>query len=90
MTPHLGSTYRAVEIEFFGRLLLELGARGPFRVGEIRGYRFSADEFMDPHEARMLYLLMEDVARRIAIDAPAASDAPNAPSTLASASRGRT
>lgn len=130
---------RAVEIEFFGRLLLDLGARGPFSVGEIRGYRFldgdypdrermadlpgrfrtddysptafSSDEFMDPHKARMLDLLMEDVARGIAIDAPpiptpgatdfdidpegrdedpTASDAPNAPSTPASASRGRT
>ncbi|MEM9175813.1 MAG: hypothetical protein AAGC67_11310, partial [Myxococcota bacterium] len=94
----LSGSDRTVSIEFFGRLLRDLGARGPYRVGEIRGYRFmdgeypdrermasldgrfptndyaleafSADEFMDAHKARMVELLMEDVARGIAVDAP--------------------
>lgn len=34
-------------IEFFGRLLRDLGARGPYRVGEIRGYRFIDGEYPD-------------------------------------------
>ena len=124
----LSPSDRTVPIEFFGRLLRDIGARGPFRVGEIRGYRFmdgeypdrermaglpghfpirdhpleafSADEFMDAHKARMVELLMEDVARGIAIEAPPVArpgsapspptPAPNAPSTPANASPGRT
>lgn len=143
----LSRSDRTVPIEFFGRLLRDAGARSPFRIGEIRGYRFldgaypdrermaalpgryvtrdhpldafSADEFMDAHKANMIELLMEDVARGIAIEAPPiarpggdpvpgpAGDAapegtqptptpspeattPNAPSTGASASPGRT
>ena len=31
---------RRVPIEFFGRLLRDAGASGPFSVGEVRGYRF--------------------------------------------------
>ena len=83
-------------IDFFGRLLRDIGASGPYQVGEIRGYRFMdgeypdrervaasgrfptndyaldafTDEFMDAHKTHMIDLLMEDVARGIAIEAP--------------------
>lgn len=94
----LGRGDSVVPIEFFGRLLLDAGARGPFTLGEIRGYRFidggypdreripdlpgryptddygltsfAPDEYMSPDKQRMVDLLMEDVARGIAIDAP--------------------
>jgi len=38
---------RDVPIEFFGRLLIDSGALGPFRVGEIRGYRFLDGRYPD-------------------------------------------
>ncbi len=129
----LSGADRFVLIDFFGRLLRDVGASGPYRVGEIRGYRFmdgeypdrermaalpghfptndyaldafSPDEFMDAHKAHMIDLLMEDVARGIAIEAPpiarpgdgpgapntpAGSASPNAPSTPGSAFPERT
>ena len=94
----LGRSDRTVPIEFFGKVIRDAGARGPFTVGEIRGYRFldgaypdreripdlpgrhptrayalsdfSAEVFTSPHKERMIELLLEDVARGIAIEAP--------------------
>lgn len=38
---------RRVPIDFFGRILRDAGARGPWRVGEIRGYRFLDGQYPD-------------------------------------------
>lgn len=46
--------HRFVPIDFFGRLLRDVGAPGPFMVGEIRGYRFLDGEY--PDRERMLDL----------------------------------
>lgn len=38
---------RTVPIEFFGRVLRDVGANGPYTVGEIRGYRFLDGDYPD-------------------------------------------
>jgi hypothetical protein len=46
-TGELDRGRRRVPIEFFGRLLRDVGESGPFTVGEIRGYRFINGAYPD-------------------------------------------
>ena len=43
----LGRGKQFIPIRFFGRILVEVGAAGPFSVGEIRGYRFLSGQYPD-------------------------------------------
>lgn len=43
----LSRSDRQVPIDFFGRILRDANARGPFRVGEVRGYRFLDGDYPD-------------------------------------------
>ena len=99
----LGSGGQALPLSFYGKLLRDAGAAGPWTLGELRGYRFlegafpdrerlpdyperyttgehSLEDFTDEfhvsnHERHMVNLMLEDIARGISLDSPAAPSA---------------
>ena len=62
----LDGSARVVPIQFFGRLLRDVGRPGPYRIGEVRGYRFLDGAY--PDRERMPDLPGTHVTRAIALD----------------------